>query len=1155
MHRIFSLTQHELRTLRRLTRFWTIVFVLTVYLVLGYAVSCLFMVHHAPSSPTFGANSPLYALSGIDPKFFLLFQMATLALVFDTPHRNVRCNIQEVIDSRPASSFEYLLSRVLSVVFLMWLVMLFNVLAMQIVGLLAETIRWEFVGTFQLHSVFNLTVFDAPVHLLFWSSFFVLLCTFTRFRLLTLLCGLMSILVWFGMSHNVSFAMHSLISPSSNDSLFVSDLIPELAPLPTLWLRGATVIGSLALLVVSSTLKNRIDRPSPFLRMTQGSTLLILAVTVFIVGAKILMTPYDLTARWKEDHAKQSWNDTLDLLSMAGTMIINPHRQLKIDLTLTYSLKSSHTEDRLLFSMNPGLKIQSLKWNGQDKRYTFRNGLLELYDINHLDTKTTHTMRVVTQGVPDPRFAYFDSAIDIFSDRHFPRQLVRLFGKDGTIFHKNFIALMPGAHWYPKQGTVKDLGPWSTLSRDYFDVDLKVDLVADHWQLVASTEFSSNTSETSNYHLHSLVPVPELAIFASRFHKVSKSIDEFTLDIYTHASHAENLKLLDELDYTLGVKVQKLLTTDTNIDVLYPRKQIAMVEVPRRLRTIGGGWRMDSLQAFPGIVLMKEHSFPKTKFKLLFDRLRARKRDFDSTDQIDRLTRYFSYGLGSENPLMDAPKHNWLHVTSAVGEYALVLDLVAMELIALLRSTDNGFFSIYSTSHIVNRTILSPFAAVDALADAYTFFNSLSTWVRKTRSFEVKYGSRLSVQDIIERVGFTDVPSSFGHQYDFELVLHKSREIALGLLSVNKSQNVNNWLKAMLQSFQGRNYDYEEMLDLAKSHKILIEPFLTEWVTSSALPGYIVSNAVCARIADNDQKKSRFQTTFQIKNVQPVSGFVHVSYPTEESVHNDYPEYVTWDEAILMEKNSAKRVNLETFYELPNVRLEFGLSLNRDPLIIATSNAELLVEQGAPFVQSSHWSPESVGIVVDDLDPGFSIPELKDVPRSQKSIGLFRWIQTLDGEAVVEFDHYLPKYDVSYERFYRYHWTRVVSDSQRTGGYGRFRRTWAEVLVDSRNKYPPPAKFSVKIPKTMNWKLEYYAPMLAHDIYDGPFPLRFTISDNSKQIVHDIRKGKWKRGWNTVGVFDLVEGNVDVAVSISGRVPSPGDLLFADAIRWSLVQP
>ena len=45
-----------------------------------------------------------------------------------------------------------------------------------------------------------------------------------------------------------------------------------------------------------------------------------------------------------------------------------------------------------------------------------------------------------------------------------------------------------------------------------------------------------------------------------------------------------------------------------------PQDRLAIVEVPARLRMVGGGWRMGSLAALPGIVLVGERGLAHSEF-------------------------------------------------------------------------------------------------------------------------------------------------------------------------------------------------------------------------------------------------------------------------------------------------------------------------------------------------------------------------------------------------------------------------------------------------------------------------------------------------------------------------------------------------------------
>ncbi|MYC25128.1 MAG: hypothetical protein F4X56_04320 [Gammaproteobacteria bacterium] len=83
---IFNVAKAEVRTARRRARFWTIVFFLSLFSIVGYLISCSFLGYAALTSPSFGTGVPKYLFGNIDPTFFLFFQFAVLFLAFDAGH-------------------------------------------------------------------------------------------------------------------------------------------------------------------------------------------------------------------------------------------------------------------------------------------------------------------------------------------------------------------------------------------------------------------------------------------------------------------------------------------------------------------------------------------------------------------------------------------------------------------------------------------------------------------------------------------------------------------------------------------------------------------------------------------------------------------------------------------------------------------------------------------------------------------------------------------------------------------------------------------------------------------------------------------------------------------------------------------------------------
>lgn len=105
------------------------------------------------------------------------------------------------------------------------------------------------------------------------------------------------------------------------------------------------------------------------------------------------------------------------------------------------------------------------------------------------------------------------------------------------------------------------------------------------------------------------------------------------------------------------------------------------------------------------------------------------------------------------------------------------------------------------------------------------------------------------------------------------------------------------WLAAVREEFNGRTYQYEDLISIAKEHGVSVDPFLTDWLTTSQLPGFVVSRGTVSRLKDNDDGTRRLQISFFVRNTEPVAGFVR-------------PLFGRQNAPIQIGANSAKRFNL-----------------------------------------------------------------------------------------------------------------------------------------------------------------------------------------------------------------------------------------------------
>lgn len=1137
---ILSVAGAETRTAVRLVRFWTAVFVITLVSGVGYMFACLSLHFVAPYTPS--TATPFYLLGNVEPTYFLMFQLVALLMLFDTTQQQAKYRIGEVLDSKPVSNFEYFAGRIAGYTFLLWTFAAVLVLTANGFGLIMSLAGFGFAEPFQTHSLLNLLLIDVPVMLLIWCAFTVFLSSVLRYRLAVVVVGVTAMFAWLLLLLDTPYSLRGIVSPSSNDVLFISDLLPQFPEWETLAVRFGTLVGAIGLTVAATLLHKRRDSSTPFFNIVVSTATLFVCIGAYCFAAFGALSPGMQSEEWQLAHEAINWDGEIDIKEIDGVVHIDPGKNLTIDLR--YGLEIGEVQpNNLVFSFNPSMKIGSIELDGDLADYTFESGLLQIALSDADSLVGDHTLRIQAEGVPDHQFAYFDGAVNYLTSNEVPTVAPSLFGIDGSIFTRSFVALLPGIHWYPTPGPVNSDFESSQQGRDYFDVDFTVSLTQNEWTLVALGSELDESSDSRTYKVAPANPVHEIGLLASNFVSGSMSVGDHTFDMHLHQRHAKNLRALLEKDGDFVDEAKKRIEWFTDKGIAASHNELAFVEVPRRLRTVGGGWRMNSVNSLPGIVMLKEHGFPRARIDLALNRASRNVEDEQEQDEAELLTLqgFFNSVVFSENMWLDLPERFWSHSTTASGPYAQSLDQIMQSLVVTLFNLHPRFSSIYATFYVSAMTSLNPERTAWAADDTR---EGGDIGILRNDLIEIgNYGLRPSMWSYMEQVSLADLPSSNGFQKDLELMLLKSDEIARGLMLANETKAIGSWIREVQNKFAGRNYTLDDLIVAASNHDVKVEPFLTIWLETFSLPGFKASSVRNTRISDDESGNPQWLASVDVRNSEQTPGVVVIEYPGTTRNEWGFPHFEE-SKAVIVDGETAKRINLVTSYQLTQANLNPALSLNRQSWSLKISMAPEDVTNDMdvpPYVEHSTWVPNENGIVVDDLSPGFQVFQPESDYSSPLNVGPASWFR--EPLLQVDLDAGLPTMAVVWDlNFGR--WSRLSHLS----AYGEYRKTTAQQLKGSSFDR---VKFSTTLPSGSRWKLEYHLPYHDDWFSEGrEYKYNLLIYSGESSWTTELDLQEATQGWNVIGEFEMGEGAVDVdlvGVSEDWR----WRWIFADAIRWT----
>lgn len=834
-------------------------------------------------------------------------------------------------------------------------------------------------------------------------------------------------------------------------------------------------------------------------------------------------------------------------------MDIQPGRRLSLEVT--YTLAATEPLEELLFSFNPGLEVSGLRLNGASAESSHELGLLRVSLAATAQPGERFTMEIAATGIPDASFAYLDSDIDLADAKGEARNLT-LLGTEASLFDRRYVALMPGVRWLPLPGAATGHDDPEHYGRDYYAVDLEVD-VPDGW-LVAGPGLRRDAAD-GRFRFAPPVPVPEVALLASVFDRRHLTVDGLTFELLLAPGHGDNLEPFADSVDALEERIGGVLEEARKAGLGYPYEGLSLVEIPAGLRAYGGGWRMDSVQAAPGIMMLREYGFPTARFDTLLKFLRqvghpagapmARAEAGEDADAVRELARtkigllesHFTIDFSGGSLFDGITRSLFRFQTSSRGEGAIALDYLCHELAAvLIHHRQAGlYFSPrdFATTQGMNRILGQFFGGLASGG------GSLSISVSST-------GSEPQAASVWSRALDTPLakldPSQGGDEA-LDVLALKAPALARSMVDGLGRDTVAALMAELRRRHAGSTFTIDDFNAAAEHAGAELDALLGDWLHDASLPGFLASDAAVARLLDDERGEPRYQVRAYVHNGEPTPGLVRLG-----AVSDSVGASNTLSDPVRVDGHAS--VEMGIVMDEPPVRVWVApyLSLNRGDILLQLPDHDTTEAADAEPLNGSRPSdwlpPPEPGIVVDDLDDGFSV--VYATPGDEERYGLRStpwWMETQD------IDQGLPVFDMAAPPAPGWMRTNVAST------WGRYRHAAAVAYPGSGGAS---ARFAAELPQAGRWRLDYHLPdvesgqrgpaagltiRVQSNIFEQDMgDLEMTIVADDAETPVEFDAAAATVGWNDLGEFTLPAG--EVALLVSNR--TSGAYVVADAVRW-----
>ncbi len=639
------------------------------------------------------------------------------------------------------------------------------------------------------------------------------------------------------------------------------------------------------------------------------------------------------------------------------------HEGGKVSLFADMTVRNRGNEalDTIIFSINPGFKVDKCSINGQESRYNQKQHLV-LID-KKLPVGDSAHITLNYGGYPDERVCYLEVPNDlVFRGEH--EMLFRL-PKKFSFLNSEYLMFTPELLWYPVPGTGFSSKNVAGFPKNFSDFQLTAE-VGSNMRVLSQ---GKPTQQDNKWTFAPKEPLTSLSVIAGKYQRDSLTVGGITYNIYYKKDHDFYKPFFSEVQDTIPSLINRVMDDyESQIHLDYPFRDFSLVEVPAHFYAYKKNFTLANEASLPQMVMMKERAYSMNgaDFPRMVRRFQRRGRDSDRSPEEMKadIFRRFIHSNFIEG---EDFRRGWFNQDNVTGNTKIFPNFVSY-------CNDFGVEELPVMNPVLERYIDNRAAednrgfffgndgvGAQERANLLLQENSFAELMSDTSNF-------VRLSDVIDVKGshFINLMKHFAGSADFDPVLD-----------------------SFIVASRYKNNAGEQFLDYVKNrYNVDTEKYMNDWLYARELPAFTFENVEVYSYYEGE--RPRYQAEITMTNTGGSLGLVQLNMRIGRRRNSSMSE----EQAVTLEPGQSKRVGINVG-ESPSMLIANTLVSSNMPSILRFPLRNIEEDEnatGGAFVRETEPpKPNEEAIVVDNEDPSFRLLEpekatkLRDLLRNNEN--------------------------------------------------------------------------------------------------------------------------------------------------------------------------